>query len=105
MAAAIAPWLSLLMVFRVCQAIGAAVIVPNGFALLGQVLPENRRGSGFGPVGAEIAISAAVGPPLGRLLGVPTVVMGLRWLLSLHIPGANQMPVAILLPTPDAQGE
>ncbi len=62
MAAAISSWLSLLMVFRVCQALGAALIVPNGFALLGQVLPENRRGSGFRLMEAEIAIAAAAGP-------------------------------------------
>ena len=57
--AAFSPSLPYLLIFRVLQAISAALIVPNGSALLREVLPENRRGSGFGMLGAGIAVAAA----------------------------------------------
>jgi len=66
--AALAPSLAVLLVFRVLQAVSAALIVPNGFALLRKILPAHRRGAGFGLMGAGIAVAAALGPPLGGIL-------------------------------------
>ena len=66
--AALAPTLPLLLLFRVLQAVAGALIVPNGTALLRDILPEYRRGAGFGLFGAGIAIAAAAGPSLGGIL-------------------------------------
>jgi len=66
--AALAPSLLVLLVFRVLQAVSAALIVPNGSALLREILPAHRRGAGFGLMGAGIAVAAALGPPLGGVL-------------------------------------
>ncbi|MDA0262731.1 MAG: MFS transporter [Chloroflexi bacterium] len=66
--AALSPSLSLLLAFRVLQAVCAALIVPNSSALLREILPAHRRGAGFGLLGAGIAVAAAGGPPLGGLL-------------------------------------
>ena len=66
--AALAPSLTVLLVFRVLQAVSAALIVPSGSALLRRIIPANRRGAAYGLLGAGIAVAAASGPPLGGAL-------------------------------------
>jgi len=94
--AATAPSLSALLFFRVQQAIAGAIALPNGAALLREVVPVERRGGRFGLVGAAVALAAAAGPPLGGLLvGIagwrsifyvnllfilPTLAFGWRWI-------------------------
>ena len=96
LAAALAPTLTMLLLFRILQGAAGALIVPNGTALLRDVLPEYRRGAGFGLLGAGIAIAAASGPSLGGvlvettgwssifyinlLLVIPAAIMGWKWL-------------------------
>ena len=57
-----------LLFFRIQQAIAGAVLLPNGVALMREVVPENRRASRFGIVGSAMALSATAGPPLGGFL-------------------------------------
>ncbi len=66
--AALSPDVSVLIACRAGQALGGAVIFPNGAALLRQIVPEHRRGARFGLLGSSIAFGAAVGPPLGGVL-------------------------------------
>jgi EmrB/QacA subfamily drug resistance transporter len=66
--AALAPNLAVLIFFRVQQAVAAAVALPNGFALVREVVPAGRRASRFGMIGAATAFAAAAGPPVGGLL-------------------------------------
>ncbi len=66
--AALSPSLGLLIFFRVQQAIAAAVALPNGTALLRDVIPAEERGRQFGMIGAAAGLAAAAGPPLGGLL-------------------------------------
>ena len=119
--AALAPTLPVLLVFRVLQAVSAALIVPNGSTLLREILPAHRRGTGFGLLGAGIAVAAAMGPPLGGVLVevagwraifyvnmlfvVPAVLIGLKSLPRLKtaagkrkfdIYGAMVMPVLLI---------
>ena len=67
-AAAWAPSLPALLTFRVLQAVAGAIALPNGAALLREVIPPERRAGRFGLVGAAIAFAAAAGPPLGGFL-------------------------------------
>ena len=116
--AALAPSLPVLLVFRVLQAVCAALIVPNGSALLRQILPVGRRGAGFGLMGAGIAVAAAGGPPLGGLLVeipgwraifyvnlllvVPALLIGLKQLPSVKISTSKpdfDLYGAMILPT------
>jgi multidrug resistance protein len=60
--------LSSLLFFRVQQAVAGAVALPNGAALLREMVPAERRAGRFGLVGAAVAVAAAAGPPLGGLL-------------------------------------
>ena len=66
--ALVAPSLPVLVLFRLLQAMCAAIALPNGMALVREVVPEQRRAASFGLVGAVISMAAATGPPLGGLL-------------------------------------
>lgn len=68
LAAATATSLSWLLFFRVQQAIAGAIALPNGAALVREVVPAERRAARFGLVGAAVGLAAAAGPPLGGLL-------------------------------------
>jgi EmrB/QacA subfamily drug resistance transporter len=57
-----------LLFFRVQQAISAAVVMPNGVALVREVVPAHRRAGRFGLIGASMSLTAAAGPPLGGFL-------------------------------------
>jgi EmrB/QacA subfamily drug resistance transporter len=66
--AALSTSLPMLLFFRVQQGIAGAVALPNGMALMREIVPAGRRASRFGLLGALIALAAAGGPPLGGLL-------------------------------------
>ena len=68
MAASFAPNLGWLLFFRMMQAVSGAFILPNGAALMREVVPESRRGREFGIIGAAVGMAAAFGPPLGGIL-------------------------------------
>ena len=68
MAAALAPSIWPLVTFRVLQAASGAVIVPNGFALMRELVPEHRRARAFGLLGAGFAVAAAIGPTIGGVI-------------------------------------
>lgn len=66
--AALATDLPVLFAFRALQAVSGAIALPNGAALLRQIVPANRRGTRFGLLGSATSLAAAAGPPLGGLL-------------------------------------
>lgn len=57
-----------LIFFRVQQAVAGAVAVPNGAALVREIVPAERRAGRFGLIAAAMSIAAAGGPPLGGIL-------------------------------------
>jgi MFS family permease len=58
----------MLLFFRIQQAIAGAILLPNGVALMREIVPEERRASRFGIIGSAMSLSATVGPPLGGFL-------------------------------------
>ncbi|MDQ3937004.1 MAG: MFS transporter, partial [Actinomycetota bacterium] len=58
-ACALAPSWQLLVVARVLQGIGAAVVIPSSVALLLPLFPPERRAAGVGIWGAAAALAAA----------------------------------------------
>ena len=72
-----------LVFFRVQQALGVALLAPNGIAALRSYLPQEIRGRAFGSLGAVIAIGAGLGPPLG---GVLMNTLGWRALFAVNLP-------------------
>jgi DHA2 family methylenomycin A resistance protein-like MFS transporter len=96
--------LPLLIVFRAQQAMAGALALPNGVAIVRDVVHADRRGAAFGMIGMATGLAAALGPPLGGVLvhgfgwqaifwaNVPiiliTVVLGARLLPSAERPAA-----------------
>jgi EmrB/QacA subfamily drug resistance transporter len=65
---ALAPTATLLVVFRVVQALGAATLLPSSLALVLSVFPRSRVPVAVAVWGAVGALAAAVGPAVGALL-------------------------------------
>ncbi|MEE1664109.1 MFS transporter [Streptomyces sp. WAC07094] len=83
-ACALAPNPPFLVVARLVEGLGAALIVPGSLALLQQAYPSPAaRSRAFGLWGAMAGIAASAGPLLGGLL-VSTV--GWRWVFLINLP-------------------
>ncbi|WP_309147807.1 MFS transporter [Streptomyces sp. NTH33] len=83
-ACAFAPSAPVLVVARLVEGLGAALIVPGSLALLQQAYPAPAaRSRAFGLWGSMAGIAASAGPLLGGLL-VSTV--GWRWVFLLNLP-------------------
>ncbi len=114
MACGLAPSVALLIVARVVQGAGAAVLIPASLALVMAAFPRQRLPQVVAIWGAIGAFSAALGPSLGALIvdglgwrwaffinlpiGIATIVAGLRFLTesrdsSVRIPS----PIGVAL--------
>jgi EmrB/QacA subfamily drug resistance transporter len=82
-ACALAPSLGLLVIGRLIQAIGAVMLQANSYALIRDVLPPGRLGTGLGIQGAAQAVGLSVGPALG---GVLTALGGWRLIFLVNVP-------------------
>jgi len=60
--------LAMLIIGRAIQAIGGALISPNGTAILRFITPKERLAKAFGLFGFSMSIGAAIGPLLGAFL-------------------------------------
>ncbi len=75
--------LPLLFFFRVQQAVAGAIALPNGTALVRDVVPLDRRARSFGMIGSATAFAAALGPPIG---GVLVQTLGWRSIFFVNVP-------------------
>ena len=82
---ALAPTLAMLLAARAAQGIGAALLMPNSLAILGNAFSGEARGRAIGTWAAVGAIAGAVGPPLGGWL-IETA--GWRAIFFLNVPVA-----------------
>jgi EmrB/QacA subfamily drug resistance transporter len=82
-ACAFAPSLGVLVLARFVQAIGAVMLQANSYALIRDVLPASRLGTGLGVQGAAQAVGLSVGPALG---GALTALGGWRLIFLVNIP-------------------
>ena len=67
-AASLAPTAALLIGLRLLQGIGAALLVPNSLAILGQMFCGENAARAVGLWSATAAIASAIGPVLGGWL-------------------------------------
>jgi EmrB/QacA subfamily drug resistance transporter len=89
-----APNLWVLVLSRVVQAMGGAMIQANSVAIVVLVLPVASRTKGLGFQAAAQALGLAIGPTLGGLL---LGVASWRWLFLVNIPvGLVALPAAAL---------
>src|SRR6188472_4045717 len=82
-ACGLAPSVELLILARVFQAFGAAMLVPASLALVIAAFPPERRAHAIGVWGASAAVAAGVGPPIG---GALVQLGGWRWAFLVNLP-------------------
>jgi EmrB/QacA subfamily drug resistance transporter len=106
---ALAPTLALMLLGRFLQGIGAAMLMPNSLAILGQTFSGEARGRAIGIWASAGAMGGALGPVLGGwlvdlgvwrgifLLNVPLAAAAI-WLARRHVPedaDGSAMPLDI----------
>lgn len=75
--------IGMLIVARVVQGLGAAMINPQTMAIITRIFPAQRRGQAMAVWGATAGVAMLVGPLLGGLL-VDT--LGWEWIFFINIP-------------------
>ena len=80
---ALAPGFGVLLVGRVVQACGTAVMVPLLMTSVMRLVPPERRGATMGTITIVIAVAPAVGPTIG---GALLSSLGWRWMFWLVLP-------------------
>jgi EmrB/QacA subfamily drug resistance transporter len=99
-ACALAPNLTVLLVARGVQGIGAAILMPNSLAILGATFTDGARGRATGIWASMGAVMAAIGPVLGGWL-IDTV--GWRAIFLINLPLAAGAIVLALLYVKDSR--
>ncbi|HEX5416563.1 MAG TPA: MFS transporter [Chloroflexota bacterium] len=86
-----------LILFRVFQGIGSAMLVANSMALLTHVFPSHQRGTAIGFLETSVSLAFTVAPTLGGFL---QTLLGWRSVFYVNIPiGAFGIILAYLIIT------
>ncbi|WP_111720167.1 DHA2 family efflux MFS transporter permease subunit [Homoserinimonas sp. OAct 916] len=72
-----------LIVARVFQGLGAAMMTPQTMAVITRIFPPDRRGQAMGLWGATAGVATLVGPILG---GVLVDSLGWEWIFFVNVP-------------------
>lgn len=83
LACGLAPNILTLIIARLAQGVGGAIMFATALALLAQAFAPRERGIAFGVFGAVTGVSVAVGPVLG---GVLTTGLSWHWIFFVNIP-------------------
>ncbi len=87
-----------LVVARIFQGVGGALLTPQTLAVLTTIFPPDRRGAAFGVWGAVAGIAAIAGPTLGGLI---VTTWGWRWVFFINLPIGLVAFLATFLVVPD----
>ena len=72
-----------LIAFRALQGLGAALLAPQGLAIITSILPSEKRGPAFAAIGIMSGLGVLLGPTLGGFL---VTNFGWRWIFFLNVP-------------------
>jgi EmrB/QacA subfamily drug resistance transporter len=72
-----------LIVARIVQGVGGALLTPQTLAIINSIFPPERRGAAFGIWGAVAGVAAVAGPTLGGWL---TTDFTWRWIFYVNLP-------------------
>ncbi len=86
-----------LIIFRVIQGLGGAILTPQTLSVLTVIFPPDKRGAAFGIWGAVAGVATLTGPLLGGWL---VTDFGWRWIFFVNVPvGAfTLVAAAIVMP-------
>jgi EmrB/QacA subfamily drug resistance transporter len=106
----LAPTLGWLILFRVLQAVGAALLQANSVAIIAAAARPNELGRAIGVQGAAQAVGLAVGPSIGGML---IAALGWQWVFFIAVPfgiagaalGWLVLPLTVHLPRAEAEAE
>jgi EmrB/QacA subfamily drug resistance transporter len=79
----LSPSVNWLITFRVLQAIGAAMTMALGAAIVTEAFPPEERGKAMGMIGSIVSVGIVVGPALG---GVILGILSWRWIFYVNLP-------------------
>ncbi|MGK5557950.1 MFS transporter [Actinomadura kijaniata] len=92
------------VVFRLAQGAFGALLIPQGFGILGAVFPRDEIGRAFGVFAPALGLSAVCGPVLAGFL-IDADVLGLGWrvmfLINIVLGGLAVALAVRLLPRDD----
>lgn len=80
---AISASIAQLIVFRLLQGVGAAMIVSNTTAIVTNAFPPQQRGTALGTIGAVVSVGLMSGPPLGGLI---IHYLGWHYIFLVNVP-------------------
>ncbi len=99
--AGLAPDFGLLILCRVFQGVGGALMLPTTVAVVSMAYPGKERGGALGLMGGAAAIAGALGPVIGGSL---TSALGWRSVLLINVPLAVIAVIAAVIAVrPDAK--
>ena len=94
----LAPSVYWLIAFRVLQAVGAAMIMALGAAILTEAFPPQERGKAMGMIGAIVSVGIVIGPALG---GVIIGALSWRWIFYVNLPAGVIGTILVARNIPD----
>ena len=97
-----APSITLLVLARGAQGVGAALLVPGSLAIISASFPAAERGRAIGTWSGFTAITAAIGPVLGGWL---VDHASWRWVFFINIPIAVLVIGITLWRVPESRNE
>ncbi len=84
-----------LIVFRIIQGVGGALLTPQTLSVITMIFPAEKRGAAFGLWGAVAGVATLAGPVLGGWL---VTDYGWRWIFFVNLPiGIIAMVLAAIL--------
>jgi EmrB/QacA subfamily drug resistance transporter len=72
-----------LIIARIAQGVGGALLTPQTLSTITMIFPADRRGAAFGIWGAVAGVATVTGPTLGGLL---VTDLGWRWIFFVNLP-------------------
>jgi EmrB/QacA subfamily drug resistance transporter len=87
-----------LILARILQGVGGALLTPQTLAILTSIFPPERRGAAFGIWGAVGGLASVAGPTLG---GAIITYIGWQWIFYINVPIGIAAFIATFLIVPD----
>jgi EmrB/QacA subfamily drug resistance transporter len=87
-----------LILARIIQGVGGALLTPQTLAIITTLFPPERRGAAFGLWGAVAGLATITGPTLG---GAIITYINWRWIFFINVPIGIAALVATFLIIPD----